>query len=183
MFLSLPFLGSNALNIPPFVTRSADSCLMPRVAHIELLAASSGSSILRVLGIHTPLSCLPSPVGLPSLECFPNVGELFPDEQPPLLVDEEGDKPAPDPIQGTFHAPPAQPGGTHPQYDAATNGNGTVGVQKAGAVTNGGGFHWTEPGLLLSGLKTNSEEHRPAAMAAMLLQPGLQGYGHGGGTG
>jgi hypothetical protein len=70
------------LKRPPPLIELDFSFVIPRVAHIELFAASLGSSILKVFGTKTPVSDLvPSLEGsskqgglrmLPSLECFPS---------------------------------------------------------------------------------------------------------------
>lgn len=84
-FFSSPF-GCKALNKPSLLT---ESYLIPSVSHIELFAASSGSSILSVLGTRIELSeSLDSErsspgelLGLsnsPFLECLPS-GELGPE--------------------------------------------------------------------------------------------------------
>lgn len=87
---------------PPF--RELDfSFLIPSVDHIELFAASLGSSILSVLGINTlfPEWVLSLSgfsfcefMGLrmfPSLECFPRVGELGPELEAEFLTEDCGD--------------------------------------------------------------------------------------------
>ncbi|WVZ20455.1 hypothetical protein V8G54_007777 [Vigna mungo] len=78
------FFDWNPLNMPPPLTHSF---LIPKVAHIELLAASLGSSILKVLGTKTdPFLCLEGSswtcscfAESSSLECFPRVGEFGPE--------------------------------------------------------------------------------------------------------
>lgn len=95
-FFSSP-LGCKALKRP---SRLKESYLIPSVAHIELFAASSGSSIRRVFGTTIELSAffgssgsLPSELfGLrssPFLECFPS-GELGQEPVPFRSVAGEG---------------------------------------------------------------------------------------------
>jgi hypothetical protein len=79
---------------------------MPRVAHIELFAASSGSSIRRILGTHNDFS-FSSFSGLESLECFPRVGDPLPEQL--LLLDDEGDKQPLVLIHGVFHVMAGHP--------------------------------------------------------------------------
>ena len=108
-FLS-SFFGWKDLKSPPPLIESALSFLMPSVAHMELFAASPGSSILNVFGIQRDLSELPSfggsssseELGLKvfsSLECFPNVGELGPELGPAAFGDAGWGS------QGMFQAP------------------------------------------------------------------------------
>lgn len=109
---AMQFLSSaldwKPLNKPPPLLELLFSALIPSVAHIELFAASLGSSILRVFGTNTVFSvsvegCSFSVFDgvlrmLPSLECFPRVGE----EGPELCGDwfrEEGGEV----INGTLH--------------------------------------------------------------------------------
>ena len=78
------FFDWNPLNMPPPVTHSF---LIPKVAHMELFAASLGSSILNVFGTRTdPFLCLEgdssckwSCFSATTRECFPSVGELGPE--------------------------------------------------------------------------------------------------------
>lgn len=105
------------------------SGLIPKVDHMELLAASSGSSILSVLGTQRLRSFVSSACGFASLECFPKVGELLP-EQLPLLVEDEADGLPVDPTKLASQLR------MQPQYGAGRNEN--VGAQKPGTGTIGG---------------------------------------------
>lgn len=74
--IPIPFfssiLGCKALNRPSLLM---ELYLIPNVDHIELFAASSGSSILSVFGTTIELSELLGFRSSPLLECFPR-GEL-----------------------------------------------------------------------------------------------------------
>ena len=97
--LSSPFVW-NALKRPPLLRELVFSFLIPSVVHMELFAASLGSSILKVFGIQTHLSELFTLTdsfcefaGLrrfPSLECLPKVGELGAELWPQWLREEDG---------------------------------------------------------------------------------------------
>lgn len=102
-------LDWKAFKSTPLPAELEASFLIPSVAQIELFAASPGSSILNVFGIHKDLSGLASfgsssveSFGFPifsSLECFPKVGELGA-ELVALWFGEVGWA-----TQGMFHAP------------------------------------------------------------------------------
>lgn len=102
------------------------SGLIPKVDHMELFAASSGSSILSVLGTQRHCSFVSSACEFASLECFPKVSELLP-EQLLLLVEDEVDELPVDPTNGR-----------QPQYEAGRNGNVMLGSQKPVTGTIGG---------------------------------------------
>ena len=148
------------------------SGLMPRVAHIELFAASSGSSILRVLGTHKDFSIFSSLCKLASLECLPKVGEPFP-EQLLLLVEDDGDMQPLDPTHGKFHAPLGQV--VKPQNGAGMKGKGCVAAQTGGAAIIALGLHGTGLEFAFPGLHIYSDEHLPASITATLFQAGLHG--------
>ena len=111
------------------------SGLIPKVDHIELFAASSGSSILSVLGTHRHCSVVSSTCEFASLECFPKVGEPLL-EQLLLLVEDGADELPVDPNNGIFHFLASQLG-MQPQYEAGRNGNVILGAQKPGTGTIG----------------------------------------------
>lgn len=82
------------------------SLLKPIVAHTELFAASFGSWIRRVFGIHgrcSPELLSPGRASSSDLECLPNAGESGTDTDDPLSVEGE----AGDESQGGLHG--AQP--------------------------------------------------------------------------
>jgi hypothetical protein len=153
------------------------------VVQIELFAASSGSSIRSVFGIHKHLSDFSSPWGFESLECFPRIGEP-PSEHVLVFVGDDADKLELCPSHCGLHAPLGQ-GVTNGQKEGVITGNGIGGPQKPGGITGtiGGTFHWA---LLL--VLPCSEEfaasagagHTGAAMVGMPFHAGLHGYTKGG---
>lgn len=114
--------------------------LIPNVDHMELFAASSGSSILSVLGTQRFCSIVASTCEFASLECFPKIGELLP-EQLLLLVEDEADELPVDPTNGVFQFLVSQLG-MQPQYEAGRNGNVILGAEKPGTGTTGVELVW-----------------------------------------
>ena len=97
---------------------------MPRVAHIELFAASSGSSIRSVLGTHSDFSLF-SFSGLESLECLPRVGDPLPEQL--LLLDDDGDMQPLVLVHGMFQVVAGHPD-KQPQSAGGTSGYGNAGL-------------------------------------------------------
>lgn len=169
---------------------------IPSVVQIELLAASTGSSIRSVLGIHRHRrSAFSSPCGLDSLECFPRTGE--PEPQPlsehvllplPLLRDDPGGTLALGPSHAALHAALGQGGVISGQTEGGGITGTGIGPQNPGGSTGtiaGGTFHWTA--LLavpcsdeIAASAVAGAAHTAAAMAGMPFHAGLQGYTKGG---
>lgn len=150
--------------------------LMPRVAHIELLAASSGSSIRSVLGTHSDFSLFSSLSGLVSLECLPRVGDPLP-EQLLLLLDGDGggDTETLVLVHGTFQAVGGHPE-KQPQSPGGTRGYGNAGLGGLEPGIMGGFIHTAELVLQLSGAGAGSGMLLPGTITGTLLHPTLQGY-------
>lgn len=150
--------------------------LMPRVAHIELLAASSGSSIRSVLGTHSDFSLFSSLSGLVSLECLPRVGDPLP-EQLLLLLDGDGggDTQTLVLVHGTFQAVAGHPE-KQPQSPGGTRGYGNAGLGGLEPGIMGGFIHTAELVLQLSGAGAGSGMLLPGTITGTLLHPTFQGY-------
>ena len=110
------------------------------MVQIELFAASTGSSIRSVLGIHKHLSAFSSPSGLESLECFPRTGQPL-SEHVLLLIGDDAGTVELGPSHGAFHAPLGQ-GVMNGQTEGGMTGTG-IGPQNPGGSTGtiGGTFH------------------------------------------
>lgn len=92
----MPDFFWKALKIPPLSIGAFLSGLIHKVDHIELFAASSGSSILNVLGTQRHGFVFIPAYTFASLEYFPDLGELLP-EHLLLPMEDEGDKLPADP--------------------------------------------------------------------------------------
>ncbi|KAF5769908.1 hypothetical protein HanXRQr2_Chr14g0653591 [Helianthus annuus] len=120
-FLS-SLLDWNALNIPPPFPPTVLSFLIPNVAHIELFAASSGSSIRNVFGAQRLFSGSSSFVisssSFSARECFPN-GEIGPEVDAAKVAGGAGWKFAGGGTHCILHGPGPGPGTGTAQYGAA----------------------------------------------------------------
>ena len=146
---------------------------MPRVAHIELFAASSGSSIRSVLGTHNDFSFFSSFNGLESLECLPRVGDPLPEQL--LLLDDGGTQPLVL-IHGMFQVVAGHPD-KQPQ-SGGTRGYGNAGPGSLEAGIMGEVIHGAEAELVLqlSEAEADSGIFLPGTITGRLFHPTLQGY-------
>ncbi|BAS71446.1 Os01g0263900 [Oryza sativa Japonica Group] len=151
--------------------------LIPRVAQMELFAASSGSSMRSVLGTHSDFSSLSSFSGREeSLECFPR-GEPLPEQL--LLLDDDGDMQPPFVlIHGMFHAVAGQLD-KQPHSAGGTRGYGNGGAESLEATGIMGEFmfiHGAELVLQLSDWEADSGMLVPGTIIGTLFHPMFHGY-------
>jgi hypothetical protein len=148
---------------------------MPRVAHIELFAASSGSSIRSVLGTHSDFSLFSSFSGLESLECLPRVGDPLPEQL--LLLDDDGDTQPLVPIHGMFQVVAGHPD-KQPQSAGGTSGYGNAGLGSLEAGIMGEFIHRAELVLQLSESEAEADSGilLPGTITGTLFHPTFQGY-------
>jgi len=148
---------------------------MPRVAHIELFAASSGSSIRSVLGTHSDFSLFSSFSGLESLECLPRVGDPLPEQL--LLLDDDGDMQPLVLIHGMFQVVAGHPD-QQPQSAGGTSGYGNAGLGSLEAGIMGEFIHRGKLVLQLSEAEAEADSGilLPGTITGTLFHPTFQGY-------